>query len=159
MAGSIIQKPRDSLWILPREGVSSNLMRPSENGRLLLNLEETEREHGHHLHRRPVAAMADAMSSPVNLGSPVPDHQTTRKQLQSVEKINPSSSTRFMPSTMSRRESAARGGTAAPLSTDGELQKLTSKPLQPKGKHKKIEETSADSPTRRIWPQIHPKAP
>jgi hypothetical protein len=94
--------------------------------------------------------MAGRQNSPVNLGSTVSDPQSTRNQHQSVEKINPTSSTRFMNSTMSRGESAAREGTAAPLPTDGELQKFTSKPLQPKEKHKKIEETSADSPTRRI---------
>jgi hypothetical protein len=43
------------------------------------------------------------------------DHQTAQDLLKSNEKLNPTSSTRFMNSTMSRGESASRGGTTAPL--------------------------------------------
>jgi hypothetical protein len=94
--------------------------------------------------------MADAMGSLENFSPAFSDHHSTRHQLQSKEETNPSYSKRFWCAMTNRGESAARGETVAPLPTDCELQKLTSKPLQPKGKHQKIEETSADSPTRRI---------
>jgi hypothetical protein len=48
-------------------------------------------------------------------GFPYLDHQTTQNLLKSDEKLIPTSSTRFMNATISRGESASRGGTAAPL--------------------------------------------
>jgi hypothetical protein len=60
-----------------------------------------------------------------------------------------------------RGESAARGETVAPLPTDWELQKknLLRSLSNQKEKHQKKEKTSADSPTRKIWPPVHPKTP
>jgi hypothetical protein len=93
-----------------REGVSSNLSPSSRIQRFVFIIESTVPL------RLPSSRPAGGSpwpacsTSPASNGFPVSGHRFPPKQLQSVEKINPSLSTRFKQATMNRGRDAAWEG-------------------------------------------------
>jgi hypothetical protein len=67
--------------------------------------------------------MADPHGSPENLGSTVSDHQSTRNQHQSVEKVNANASMRFRKAITDQGRDAAQEGGGA-IAGSPELLKL-----------------------------------
>jgi hypothetical protein len=72
-----------------------------------------ERERGHLLQLRPVAAMAGTHGSPESFGFTVFDHYSSRNRHQSVEKVNANASTLVRKAITDRGRDAAREGGGA----------------------------------------------
>jgi hypothetical protein len=90
MAGFIIEKSRDSLRSLPREGVSSNLDHRSTNGRLVSSqAKERERE------REAVSFASAGHQQQLHGGNFTDDEQSTVAQTQSGDAVHDSAKQRY----------------------------------------------------------------